>query len=75
VVDKALGQFDKVRGEKIPADIKVLALKKLETQIENYIKTTKGTSSRTKEVQTLYNQIQLALKKLRAKVDKNLIDV
>ena len=75
VVDKALGQFDKVRGEKIPADIKVLALKKLETQIENYIKTTKGTSSRTKEVQTLYNQIQEALKKLRAKVDKNLIDV
>jgi hypothetical protein len=75
VVDKALGQFDKVRGEKIPADIKVLALKKLETQIENYIKTTKGTSSRTKEVQKLYSQIQEALKKLRAKVDKNLIDV
>jgi len=74
VVDKALGQFDKVRGSKISADKKVLALKRLETQIGNYLKTTKGTSSRTKEVQTLNNQIQLALKSLRAKIDKKLID-
>ena len=74
VVDRALGHFDKVRGEKFPADIKFLALKTLETQVENYIKTTKGSSSRTKEVQTLKNQIQLALKSIRAKVDKKLID-
>ena len=74
VVDRALGQFDKVRGEKFPADIKFLALKKLESQVENYIKTTKGSSSRTKEVQTLNNQIQQALKSLSAKVDKKLID-
>jgi hypothetical protein len=74
VVDRALAQFDRVRGSKISADKKVQALKRLEIQIGNYLKTTKGTSSRTKEVQTLNDQIQMALKSLREKIDKKLIN-
>jgi hypothetical protein len=74
VVDRALAQFDRVRGSKISADKKVQALKRLEIQIGNYLKTTKGTSSRTKEVQTLNDQIQMALKSLREKINKKLIN-
>lgn len=73
-VDRALAQYDKVRGKDKSANVKVLALKKLEIQIENYLKTTKMTSSRIKEVKTLNIQIQQALKSLRAKIDKKLID-
>jgi hypothetical protein len=73
-VDRALAQYDKVRGKDKTANVKVLALQKLEIQIENYLKTTNITSSRIKEVQTLNYQIQLGLKSLRAKIDKKLID-
>jgi hypothetical protein len=75
VVDSALAAFDEVRGDSFSADVKVLALKKLETEIGNYLDNTKGTSSRTKEVQTLHKQVKDAIKSLRAKIDKNLIDV
>ena len=75
VVDSALAAFDEVRGDSFSADVKVLALKKLETEIGNYLDNTKGTSSRTKEVQRLHKQVKDAIKSLRAKIDKNLIDV
>ena len=75
VVDSALAAFDKVRGKSISAEIKVQALKKLETEIGNYIENTKGTSSRTKEVQMLHKQVKDSIKALRSKIDKKLIDV
>ena len=75
VVDSALAEFDKVRGDSFSADVKVHALKKLETEIGNYLENTKGTSSRTKEVQMLHKQVKDTIKSLRAKIDKNLIDI
>jgi hypothetical protein len=75
VVDRALATFDKVRGESFSAEIKVEALKKLESEILGYLERTKGTSSRTNEVQQLYNQIKEVIKSLRAKLDKNLVNV
>ncbi|MFZ4377257.1 MAG: hypothetical protein ACOYN9_12945 [Saprospiraceae bacterium] len=75
VVDSALAAFDKVRGKSISPDVKVHALKKLEIEIGHYLDKTKGTSSRTKEVQTLHKQVKDAIKSLRAKIDKKLIDV
>ncbi|MFN9681938.1 MAG: hypothetical protein ACK56V_10045, partial [Bacteroidota bacterium] len=75
VVDRALSEFDKVRGESISAEVKVHALKKLESEIGNYLESTKGTSSRTKEVQMLHKQVKDAIKGLRAKIDKKLIDI
>ena len=75
VIDRALSEFDKVRGESISAEVKVHALKKLESEIGNYLESTKGTSSRTKEVQMLHKQVKDAIKGLRAKIDKKLIDI
>jgi hypothetical protein len=75
VVDSALAAFDKVRGKSISPEIKVHALKKLEIEIGNYLENTKGTSSRTDEVQKLHKQVKDAIKSLRAKMDKKLIDV
>jgi hypothetical protein len=75
VVESALAAFDKVRGKSISPDVKVHALKKLEIEIGHYLDKTKGTSSRTKEVQTLHKQVKDAIKSLRAKIDKKLIDV
>jgi len=75
VIDSALAAFDEVRGDSFSADVKVHALKKLETEIGNYLDNTKGTSSRTKEVQTLHKQVKDAIRSLRAKIDKTLIDV
>ena len=75
VVDSALAAFDKVRGKSISADVKVHALKKLEIELRHYLDKTKGTSSRTKDVQTLHKQVKDAIKSLRAKIDKKLINV
>jgi hypothetical protein len=72
-VDRALGEFDAVRGESIHSDVKIRALNKLSRLISTYLKETAGTSSRTPQVEKLNRQIEAALKILHQKVAPELI--
>ena len=65
VVDQALEEYDAIRGDSTDALIKVSALNKLSALLNNYLKVSDGTSSRTKTVLELEAQIQAALIELQ----------
>ena len=72
-VDESLKAYDAIRDQGIDSDIKVKALNKLKVFIEKYLADTKGTSSRTESVETLWSQIQEALQELE-KIPSKLLE-